>query len=500
MRRNWLPFRQHTLTYMHKLNTLHQPTKLFGSIAHLQRDASHSVLTDQDITHFESIIDNSAKNAIITPSLQDLSSYNTDWLNKYVGQSQLVLKPKTTQEVSAILSYCNQRNLPIHTQAGNTSLVGGGVPVFDEIILNTSRMNSILSFDQISGILTVEAGAILQETDNYLRLISDTVYPAIPKDIKHKIPHIFPLDLGAKGTCQIGGNISTNAGGLRLVRYGSLHGSVLGLEVVTADGTVLDLLSECRKDNTGYDLKQLFIGSEGQLGVITKAVVLCPKWCPSTNLLFASVNSFEDVLKINEMARTDLNEILSAIEFLDDCSISQPLQYLKHANVKYPLAERSNFYVLIETQGSNFDHDRDKLDLFIEKLMESNLIDDGVIAEDMTQFEAIWKLREGVNPGMTEAGKKCYKYDVSLPLKHLYDSVNECKARLADRGLEIMGYGHLGDGNIHINIAVSEYTDELEQAIEPWIFEYVSSLKGSISAEHGIGIMKPQFLHFAKDG
>ena len=217
--------------------------------------------------------------------------------------------------------------------------------------------------------------------------------------------------------------------------------------------------------------------------------------------MFASVNTFEDVLKINEMARTDLNEILSAIEFLDDIAIDQPIKYLKHSNVKYPLSERNNFYVLIETSGSNFDHDRDKLDIFIEKLMDLNLITDGCIAEDMTQFDSIWKLREGVNPAMTEAGKGCYKYDVSLPLKNLYDIVNECKLKLGKNGypdLEIMGYGHLGDGNIHVNIAVNKYEDKLEKCIEPWIFEYVSNLKGSISAEHGIGIMKPQFLHYAK--
>ena len=273
MRRQWQPLKRQSQAYFRYLtdqSPLHHhyqhTISSFGSIAHLERDTTHSKLTEEDLKHFESIIDNSAGNAIISSSSnEDLSSYNTDWLKKYIGTSQLVLKPKTTQEVSDILSYCNKRKLAIHTQAGNTSLVGGGVPVFDEIILNTSRMNEILSFDEISGILICESGCILQETDNYLRLIDEPrkEYSSIKE--RHKIPHIFPLDLGAKGQCQIGGNISTNAGGLRLVRYGSLHGSVLGLEVVTADGNILNLLSECRKDNTGYDLKQLFIGSEGML-------------------------------------------------------------------------------------------------------------------------------------------------------------------------------------------------------------------------------------------
>ena len=269
MRRQWQPLKRQSQSYFrcisdHNLHHVYQHRiNSFGSITHIERDSTHSKLTEADLKHFESIIDNSAGNAMIQSSNEDLSSYNTDWLKKYIGSSKLVLKPKTVDEVSAILSYCNKRKLAIHTQAGNTSLVGGGVPVFDEIILNTSRMNQILSFDEISGILICESGCILQETDNYLRLTDDLnkEYPSIKQ--KHKIPHIFPLDLGAKGQCQIGGNISTNAGGLRLVRYGSLHGSVLGLEVVTADGNILNLLSECRKDNTGYDLKQLFIGSEG---------------------------------------------------------------------------------------------------------------------------------------------------------------------------------------------------------------------------------------------
>jgi len=271
--------------------------------------------------------------------------------------------------------------------------------------------------------------------------------------------------------------------------------------VVTADGKVLDLMNENRKDNTGYDLKQLFIGSEGHLGVITKAAVLCPKWCPSTNLMFATVRCFEDVLKINEMAQTDLNEILSAIEFLDDVAIDQPLKYL---NVKYPLQDRSPFYVLIETQGSNFDHDRQKLEVFIEKVMDCGLISDGVIAEDMTQFDSIWTLREGVGAAISEGKKGNYIQDVSLPLKHLYDVIPAVIGKVEAegfKGLEVMGYGHLGDGNLHLNIAIDDYmySDALQQCLEPWIFEYVASLRGSISAEHGIGVMKPQFLHLAKD-
>ena len=234
-------------------------------------------------------------------SASDLEPYNTDWMRKYRGQSQLVLLPKTTQEVSAILKHCNQRrydrvvgdggggggvsalislvlwvsltsthrlsghgrtaSLAVVPQGGNTGLVGGSVPVFDEIVINAKNMNQILEFDEVSGTMVCQAGCILETLDRYAE----------------ERGYMMPLDLGAKGSCQIGGNVATNAGGLRLLRYGSLHGTVLGLEAVLPDGTILDNLSTLRKDNTGYDLKQLFIGSEGTLGFITAVSMLTPK-------------------------------------------------------------------------------------------------------------------------------------------------------------------------------------------------------------------------------
>mmetsp|Transcript_8061 Transcript_8061/g.29775 ORF Transcript_8061/g.29775 Transcript_8061/m.29775 type:complete len:312 (+) Transcript_8061:52-987(+) len=229
--------------------------RCFGTGAHVggstaqhipRRKESFSLVEQADIRFFE---DTLGKKAVLT-SGDELAKYNTDWLGKYQGNSKVVVRPRTVEQVSDIVSHCNSRRLAVVPQGGNTGLVGGSVPVYDEIVLSLGAMNEIISFDQTSGVLVCDAGCILEDLDNYVR----------------ERGHVMPLDLGAKGSCQIGGNVATNAGGIRLLRYGSLHGSVLGLEVVKANGEVLDILSTNRKDNTGYDIKQLFIGAEGTLG------------------------------------------------------------------------------------------------------------------------------------------------------------------------------------------------------------------------------------------
>uniref|UniRef100_A0A4W6E6S9 D-2-hydroxyglutarate dehydrogenase n=1 Tax=Lates calcarifer TaxID=8187 RepID=A0A4W6E6S9_LATCA len=222
-----------------------------------------SRVTQEDLSFFRKILPG---RTITDPDL--LESSNVDWLKTVKGSSEVLLRPQTTEEVSQILSYCNSRNLAVNPQGGNTGLVGGSVPVYDEIILSTALMNKILTFNSISGILTCQAGCVLENLSLYLE----------------ERDYIMPLDLGAKGSCQIGGNVATNAGGLRLLRYGSLR-----WDCVLADGQVLDCLATLRKDNTGYDLKQLFIGSEGTLGVITAVSILCPRKPKSVNVVFLAL-------------------------------------------------------------------------------------------------------------------------------------------------------------------------------------------------------------------
>jgi len=393
------------------------------------------------------------------------------------GKSKICLKPQNTAQVSEILKYCNERKIAICPQGGNTGLVGGSVPVFDEVILNTSLMNKIEHIDSVSGIVVAQAGCVLEQLNQELE--------------SHKL--MMPLDLGAKGSCQIGGNISTNAGGLRLLRYGSLRGTVLGLEAVLADGTIIDSLQKLRKDNTGYDIKQNFIGSEGTLGVITKASVLCAPLPSSVNVAYLAVESFDHVRKLFAEARGHLGEILSAFEFID----SACLKTLNENLSLEPPISPSPFAVVIETHGSNVEHDQEKLENFVEHVMGMGLVPDGTVADDSSKIAALWGLRERMAEALQLDGF-VYKYDVSIPLNVFYDLVEEMRERLGENCLRCVGYGHVGDSNLHLNVTTKEYSKVTDSLIEPFIFEWVSRHRGSVSAEHGIGFKKTKFLHLSK--
>ena len=280
-------------------------------------------LDQNDIKHFQQICNTLDSN---------LDNYNQDWMKKYKGNSKLVLRPKTTEQVSKIMQYCNQNKIAVCPQGGNTGLVGGSVPVNDEVILSTQLMNEITSFDSVSGILNVQAGCVLETLDNWLR----------------ERNFMMPLDLGAKGTCQIGGNVATNAGGLRLLRYGSLHGTILSLQVVLANGKILEMGKPLRKDNTGYDLKQLFIGSEGTLGIITGVSILAAPAPKATNVAVLGIDSFEQLQKAFILAKQNLGEIMSAFEFFDRSSLDLVVKHIDH--MREPFETQSPFYVLIETQ------------------------------------------------------------------------------------------------------------------------------------------------------
>ncbi|XP_062849873.1 D-2-hydroxyglutarate dehydrogenase, mitochondrial isoform X1 [Trichomycterus rosablanca] len=431
-----------------------------------------SGVTPDDVNFFRELL----PGRIITdPDV--LESSNVDWLKSVKGSSEVLLRPRTTEEVSQVLRYCNERNLAVTPQGGNTGLVGGSVPVFDEIILSTALMNQVLSFDSISGILTCQAGCVLENASRYVE----------------EREFIMPLDLGAKGSCHIGGNVSTNAGGLRLLRYGSLRGTVLGLEVVLADGRVLDCLAKLRKDNTGYDLKQLFIGSEGTLGVVTAVSILCPRKPKSVNVAFLGCSSFQKLLETFQICRGMLGEILSAFEFLDAPCMNLVEQHLKLSN---PITE-SPFYIVIETAGSNAAHDEEKLHNFLDKVMTSSLVTDGTVATEETKIKALWSIRERITEALRYDGFT-YKYDISLPLEKIYDLVTDMRQHLGSRAKNVVGYGHLGDGNVHLNITSPSKDPDLLAAIEPYVYEWTSRWQGSVSAEHGLGLKKRNYIYYSK--
>lgn len=372
--------------------------------------------------------------------------------------------------------------------------MGGSVPVFDEVILSTAGMNQITSFDPLGGIITCQAGCILEQLDQHLAPQGFTV----------------PIDLGAKGSCHVGGNVATNAGGLRLLRYGSLHGSVLGLEVVLADGTVLDMLTTLRKDNTGYDLKQLFIGSEGTLGIVTAVALLCPPRPAAVNVAYLACPSFEAATRTLVLAKRALGEVLSAFEFLDRASLDVTMQHLPGARDPLP-GSSDPFFLVVETSGSDGSHDAAKLEAFLEAAMGEGLVADGVVAQDSAQAAAIWRVREGITEALRHRGA-IYKYDLSIPVQEMYTLVEDMRERLTDAfpdgrppgsdpaapEIAVVGYGHLGDGNLHLNISTPVYDKRVEGVIEPWVYEWTAKRRGSVSAEHGLGAMKAGVIGYSK--
>lgn len=433
-------------------------------------------------------VDSAVIDGVSKDATGDLEPFNIDWMRKYKGHTKLVVKPGSTEEVSRVLQYCNENMLAVVPQGGNSGLVGGSVPIYDEIVINMSRMNAIRSFDEVSGTLVVDAGCILEVADQFLA----------------EKNHIFPLDLGAKGSCHIGGNVATNAGGLRLLRYGSLHGNVLGIEAVLPDGTVMDDLSKLRKNNTGFDIKQLFIGGEGTIGIITGVSILCPQRSKASNVAFFGLESFEKVQQAFRAAKGQLSEILSAFELMDRQS-----QDLVHTvtSKKRPLGGQYPFYCLIETRGSNPDHDSEKLEKFLEYVMGEEIVSDGVLAQDETQIQSLWSWREGIPECLGHWGG-VYKYDLSIPIQELYTLVEDTRERLTAAGLVgdgenhpvvgIVGYGHMGDSNLHLNVATRRFDKEVEKQLEPFVYEWIAKHNGSISAEHGLGIAKKAFIGYSR--
>lgn len=281
--------------------------------------------------------------------------------------------PSSVDQLSKTLKFCNENNLSVVVQGGNTGLVAGAVPANDEIVISTAKLNKILSFDEISGILICESGCILQALEEYV----------------NERNYIMPLDLGAKGSCQIGGNLATNAGGLRVIKYGNLHGSILGLEAVLMNGEVVDMMSTMRKDNTGYDLKQLFIGSEGTLGVITKVAILCPIKPQNKLVGVLAVRTFEQLLQIFKLTRFSLNEFLSAFEMFD-LQVVEVME--RHLKMKRPFD--SDLYVLIEMSGSNLHEMESQFCSLMERLMDEQLIQNGTYSSELTTMDKLWAMRE----------------------------------------------------------------------------------------------------------
>ncbi|CAG9313123.1 D2HGDH_1 [Blepharisma stoltei] len=454
---------------MHKLIKL---SRKFASLYTPADKLNHKSLSAADLSYFESIL---PKSGIIQA---DLSSHNTDYIGIFKGESTLMLKPTNVEQVQAIIKYCKQERLPICPQGGNTGLVGGSVPVFDEIILNTSQMNNIFDFDENQGIVACQSGTILDALSNYAE----------------ERGFVVPLDLGAKGSCFIGGNISTNAGGNRFIRYKSLHETTIGLEVVTGNGDILNTMDYPSRKKAAIDFHHLFIGSEGTLGVITAAKIQLSPKPTSQNVAFLACNNFDDILKILGLARKFLGEILSAFEMMDKQSYNLVSAYIPR--FKKPFEKSYGFYVLVETLGINQTHDKEKMEIFIENCMKMCALD-GIVCRDLKQMLDLWNIRENCGPAAARAGY-CFKFDISTPHALYYKTVEDVREIVGDDGITI-GFGHIADCNLHINIAVpKEIAKNVGERVNNFLFEYLQKISGSVSAEHGIGLQKKDKLKYAR--
>ena len=405
--------------------------------------------------------------------VKDIERYNSEWFGR-VGRATAVAVPTSVAEVSELLKYCNNERIGVSTVGGNTGLVGGTLAGSGELLVSLERLNKILDVDTASAKATVESGVILEALQGEIARIGLGT----------------PYDLGARGSCTIGGNIATHAGGINFIKYGPLRGHVVGLEVVLADGTIVDAMSESWKDNSGLDVKQMFIGSEGTLGLITKARLQCvplPRF-KSVAMLHSATPFAESVLRPLELARHHIGESLSAFEFFD----------AEGAGILPNLPEgisrtESGFTVLVEAAGAGPVEER--LDRFLESLDASV---DGVVASDNEGMRRLWNYREHLPVVMAKLGPNL-KYDVSLPPLHYYELVENVRGQFASQVVKIVGYGHVADGNLHLNVALKPDSPiELSHAISGSVYAFVKAHRGSISAEHGIGRDKLDRLSFSK--
>src|SRR5580658_9456999 len=425
------------------------------------------------------------KYAIKDPDLQ--APYLVEMRDLFHGHTPMVLRPGSVAEVSAILKLANETKTPIVPQGGNTGLVGGQIPHHNEVVLSVNRLDRIREVDPTSNTITCEAGVTLQRA-RAAAAEADRLYPQL---------------LPSEGTCTIGGNLSTNAGGTAALAHGIARSHALGLEVVLADGRVLNNLNKLKKDNTGYDLKNLFIGAEGTLGIITAAVLRLVSRPRSVETAFAGVTSVEAALELLGLAQERSGNEVTSFEIMTRAGIALVLE--NAAGCRDPLAAPHEWYVLIELSSQQRDGLRLVLEELLENAMERGLVTDAAIADSLEQAKAFWRIREMFGEVQRFAGGSI-KHDVSVPVAAVPAFIAEANAAVTKLipGARPLPFGHLGDGNIHYNVTQPVGADKAEY-LRRWddvnavVFAVVKKYGGSISAEHGIGVVKRDLLPSVKD-
>ena len=411
----------------------------------------------------------------------DLSAYERDWRKRWHGRALAVVRPGSTAEVAAAMRVCARHGVSVVPQGGNTGLVGGSVP--DEsgtqVLLNLGRLNRVRAIDAVNLTMTVEAGCVLQAA----------------QEAAEAVGLLLPLSLAAEGSCTIGGNLSTNAGGTQVLRFGNARELCLGLEVVTPDGQVWEGLSGLRKDNTGYDLRHLYIGSEGTLGVITAAVMrLYPQPAASMTAL-AACESVDQCVALLQLAQARAAASLTGFEVMSDCALSLVRKHFPQ--IPQPLPP-SPWTVLLEiSDAESAEHARTVFEGLLEAALEAGILSDAAVAATVAQSRAMWHLRESISMAQAEEGLNI-KHDIALPVSRIPAFVVQTDVALeqAFPGARLVNFGHLGDGNLHYNVQVplggspGEFLVKHEHAVNTLVYDAVQAHGGSISAEHGIGALK----------
>ena len=415
-------------------------------------------------------------------------SYLIDWGNKYQGISPLILKPINTQMVSEILAFCNEFKIGVVPQGGNTGLVGGSVPSDSglDIVISLEKMNKILNIDTSNFTMTLEAGCILSEIH----------------EAAQEVDRMFPLSLASEGSCQIGGNLSTNAGGTAVLRYGNTKELVLGIEVVMPNGDIINQLRCLRKDNTGYDIKQLFLGAEGTLGIITKAVLKLFPLPRQKATSIISIPTLSSTIKLFSRLRELSGDNITAIEYMDRTCIDMVVENTELEDV---FKSKYEHYALIEFSSSATDHDlQSLLESSLGELFEDNLALDAVISSSESQALNLWRFRETI-PEVLRRSEAFLTIDASVPVSLVPEFISQATKvcnEISKLG-RVASFGHIGDGNIHFYLLKSKNDDvdnflSKKSEVTGKIYDIISKLDGSFSAEHGIGILKKSELRLYK--
>ena len=419
----------------------------------------------------------------------DLSAYERDWRRRWHGRALAVVRPGSTDEVAAVVRACVAQGLSIVPQGGNTGLVGGGVPdaTGTQVLLSLQRLSRVRSIDSANLTLTAEAGCVLQTVQDAARVQG----------------LLFPLSLAAQGSCTLGGNLATNAGGTQVLRWGNARDLCLGLEVVTAQGDIWHGLSGLRKDNTGYDLRDLFVGSEGTLGIITAAVMKLAPLPAATTTALAACASLQDCVALLTRARSRLGSGLTGFEVMGRFALDLVARHFPA--LPQPLPGAPWTVLLEQSDNEGMAPARERFESLLGAALEAGEVADAVIAETMAQAAALWHVRETIPLAQAEEGVNI-KHDISLPVSAIAEYVHRADAALqaAFPGVRLVNFGHLGDGNLHYNVQAPEGQDAAtflaahEHTINSQVYDALQPFGGSFSAEHGIGLLKRDDLAVRK--